>query len=766
MFSTKYLFFFVKYYFPLKIRHAFVINTLHTTTQLNLKKSQNQNFTAMISLNTRLFYRVLCLFCCLLLRGPVTGNSEPKKSQAEILKEVEGKTAMEVLTTANSYSYKDLNLSLFYANIALEKAQKANDTRTLFDVQRAIGFIYEDNTMVQKAIETYENAIKTAEILGDTALSSVYNDLAIVNRKITNFKASYNYYDKTIYHAQRIKDTAMMASSYHGWGQLYKEVGIYDRAIEYFLKSLTLSEQTNSTIDVIVSHNDISDAYLRAKESETALQHVEKAYRLAQSYYKTYPEQEDAVMQLASVINRYGNILLERKNYAQALSKYEEALAIYKNLSYKLYIARCLMYIANVYVLQNDFINAEIKFKECLKYEKLFLKPDLSELYLKIGTFYTQRKLPQEAEEAFKKSLDISNKYDLKEYAQKVSYQMFLLYLEKHENTKALDYLKLSNALNDSLYNAAKTKRTAEIEFKFDIEKKENELQSFKLRANEADLRGNKLLFMASLILFAMIVIFLIYSMHTRGKNLKALQQKNEEVELQYRKLEESNEILSQFAYAAAHDLKEPLRSIGSYIGLIQMKHGKILPDDAKEYMTFVNNGVKRMYSLLTDLLDFSQVISQQPGNDEVRPNDILMDVEDNLRSAIEAKNAQIVYQKNLPSVQMNRLHMTQLFQNLIGNALKFTEKPPVVKVNAVEENGNLILTIEDNGIGIKKDYSSKIFVLFQQLNKKGQFEGTGIGLTICKNIVEKYNGKIWFESEENIGTKFYISLPMQAQAA
>jgi signal transduction histidine kinase len=111
----------------------------------------------------------------------------------------------------------------------------------------------------------------------------------------------------------------------------------------------------------------------------------------------------------------------------------------------------------------------------------------------------------------------------------------------------------------------------------------------------------------------------------------------------------------------------------------------------------------------------------------------------------------------------MNRLHLLQLFQNLIGNALKFTTVLPLIRIEGKEENGQIVLTIEDNGIGIKKDFSNKVFVLFQQLNKKGQFEGTGIGLTICKNIVEKYNGRIWFDSEENIGTKFYISIPAQA---
>ena len=713
--------------------------------------------------NTNLILRIFFVFCCLILRGQATGSNAPKKQHPETLQETKDKSVMDIIRIANSYSYKDLTLSLAYAHIALEKAKLEPDKKDLFDAQRAIGFIYEDNTLVHKAIETYENAIKTAEILGDTALSTIFNDLAIVSRKQGNYRAAYSYYDKTIFHAKRINDTLMIESSFHGLAQLHKEVGIYDKAIDYYLQSLALSEKCNNMINIIVSHNDISEAYLRAKEPEKALQHVEKAYQLAISYYKTHPLEEDAKVQLASVINRYGHILVERKNYDQALSKHEEALNVYKGISYKSYIARSLMYIANIYMLKGDYYKADIKFKECLNYESLFLVSDLIELYYKIGTFYIQIKQIARAEHAFNKSLILANKYDNKEFAQRANYQMFLIYLEKHENVKALNYLNIANNLSDSLYNTEKTRRTAELEFKFDIEKKEHEINNFRLREGDARLRENRLMLIASIIVFAMIILFMVYTMQMRGKNFRTLEMKNEEVELQYRKLEESNEILSQFAYVAAHDLKEPLRSIGSYIGLIQMKHGKTLPDDAKEYMVFVNKGVKRMYSLLTDLLDFSQVISQQPGSEEVRPNHILSEVEDNLRSAIETKNAQILYKPNLPQVKMNRLHMTQLFQNLIGNALKFTDKAPIVLVDAKEDNGNIIITIEDNGIGIKKEYASKVFVLFQQLNKKEQFDGTGIGLTICKNIVEKYNGKIWFESQENVGTKFYISIPMQA---
>ena len=361
-----------------------------------------------------------------------------------------------------------------------------------------------------------------------------------------------------------------------------------------------------------------------------------------------------------------------------------------------------------------------------------------------------------EAESAFLKSLQLADKYDYKEIAQRANYQLFLLCFDDHENKRALQYLNQANALNDSLFNAEKARRTAEMELKFDTEKRENEFNAVKAR-------DNRFFLIMSILVFLMIVLFLGYAMQMRGRSFRAMKLKNEEIQQQYKRLEESNEILSQFAYVVAHDLKEPLRSIGSYVGLIQMRFAKDLPAEAKDYMQFVNAGVKRMYSLLTDLLDFSQVISQEPGAEVIRPDEVLEDVIANLRTAIESRNALVECKGELPSLRMNRLHLLQLFQNLIGNALKFTKDDPIVTVEGKEENGHIILTIEDNGIGIKPEYRSKVFVLFQQLNKKGQFDGTGIGLTICKNIVEKYNGRIWFDSEENVGTKFYISIPAQA---
>jgi signal transduction histidine kinase len=705
------------------------------------------------------YLSLFLLFIPFILRG---GNSIespiPKAVRDSIVWTMKDKPVLSILSIANEYSFSDMPLALVYADVALEKAQKNGNQRELFDVQRDLGFIYEDNALLDKALEAYYAASETAGNLHDTLKTTIYNDLAITHRKIGNFKAAYDYYAKVLDISQKTapKDWAMIAGAYHGLGHLHREVGVYDLAIEYYLQSLDVSKRLRQDVETIVSYIDIAEAYAKSKMPQKALEHIELAYQLALNQKKLKPNDSEAHVQLASATNRYGEILASRALYDKALEKHEEALAIYRAINYKAYIARTLMLIADVYLQQKQYAKADAVFSDCLKAEDQFVNVDRAELHFKIGTLHRAQNRLTEAEIEFEKSLSLANTSDYKNIAQRANYQMFLVNFHQNKQDKALQYLNIANALSDSLFDIEKAKSIAGLELKFNSEKRDKEFAALKERET-------RLLLILSIAASLMLAIFLGYVIQMRGRNYRALKMKNEEIQNQYRRLEESNEILSQFAYVVAHDLKEPLRSIGSYIGLIQMKHGKDLPNDAKEYMQFVNAGVKRMYSLLTDLLDFSQVVSQQPGAEVTRPEEVLADVKDNLRNAIESKNAQIEFPTNLPSIRMNRMHLLQLFQNLIGNALKFSTRPPIVRVDGHEENGHIVLTIEDNGIGIKPDFRNKVFVLFQQLNKKGQFDGTGIGLTICKNIVEKYNGRIWFESEENVGTKFYIAIPAQA---
>ncbi len=676
----------------------------------------------------------------------------------KLLAQTDTQRVWTILRIANDNSLRDMELALKLADIALKKAYTNKNGDEVFDVERTIGLIYEDHTRWQEAIKHYElasvYATKTEQKL------TIYTDIAITNRKAGEYQKAFDYHNRALKVAEETQDLQMIEDSYHGLGNLHRDAGVYDQAISYYLKSLEISKERGAPTYVIVSYIDLADTYLRAKDPEKALEHIQKGYELSLEH-KEKNKSEESIAQFASVLNRYAEVLTAKKQFEEALVKHQEALRIYHSLNYRQYIAQTLMFIANVQTQRGHYGDAEKTFEECLTLKASLLTNDLARLEFKMGEFYYKQAKYEKAEAHYQESLRAANKYEFKDIAQKCNYQLFLLYLNFFNNKeKALGYLNKANELNDLVFNEEKRRQTAEIELKFNVEKTSNELNTLRLEQNTLQLRQNKILLVSSIVFSLMLIIFLTYIIKLRGKNYATLKAKNEEIKQQYKRLEESNEILRQFAYVAAHDLKEPLRSIGSYISLVQMKYSKNIDDKGKEYFNFVNAGVKRMYSLLTDLLDFSQVLAQQPGAEVLRPEEVLTEVTDNLRTAIESRNALVTFPQNMPTVRMHRLHMLQLFQNLIGNALKFNDKmPPIIKVDGKMVGKDLLFTVEDNGIGIKPEYANKVFILFQQLNKK--IEGTGIGLTICKNIVDKYDGKIWFESEENVGTKFFISIPV-----
>ncbi len=289
----------------------------------------------------------------------------------------------------------------------------------------------------------------------------------------------------------------------------------------------------------------------------------------------------------------------------------------------------------------------------------------------------------------------------------------------------------------------------------FDVERSE---QKFK----DLQLKQSQYLLVAAVLFFSIITLFLIYFLYQRGKNYTILKQNNAKIELQNRRLEESNEILRQFAYASAHDLKEPLRSISSFTNIIKRRYMSLLPPEASEYMSFVTTGVNRMENLLSALLEYSTLIAERNVvSQPVSLQSVLEDVTNNLHLTVTEKKAVIHYPSTMCAIRMSRLHLTQLFQNLIGNALKFTTKPPEISLSFHENKEAFLITLKDNGIGMNPDYGDKVFRLFQRLSRAVQYEGTGIGLTICKSIVDKCGGKIWFESQEGMGTTFFISFPL-----
>ncbi len=234
------------------------------------------------------------------------------------------------------------------------------------------------------------------------------------------------------------------------------------------------------------------------------------------------------------------------------------------------------------------------------------------------------------------------------------------------------------------------------------------------------------------------------------------------ELKLRAEQLSRSNAELEQFAYIASHDLQEPLRTVASFAELLERRHGEPMSEDAKKCLAHIMNGVTRMRDLIQDLLEYSRLNEDAKKFQGVDFEKALETVLSNLNTSIRESGA-IITRDPLPTVQGDWTQLVTLLQNLIGNALKFyNQPPPSIHVSARKTRDHWIFSVKDKGIGIEPQYLERAFVIFQRLHKKDGYPGTGMGLAICKKVVERHGGKIWVESEPGKGSTFYFSIPDQ----
>lgn len=220
-----------------------------------------------------------------------------------------------------------------------------------------------------------------------------------------------------------------------------------------------------------------------------------------------------------------------------------------------------------------------------------------------------------------------------------------------------------------------------------------------------------------------------------------------------------SNKDLQQFAYVASHDLQEPLRMVSSFTQLIEQRYRDKIDDDGREFIQYAVEGSRRMYNLINGLLAYSRIQARGKEFGKVSMRKVLEKVKKNLELKITEKKAEITVRK-MPVLFADEFQMIQLMQNLIDNSLKFSKVTPRITVSSISDKEQFTFMVRDQGIGIDPQYYEKIFRIFQRLHERNSYEGTGIGLAICKRIAERHGGKIWVESEPGKGTRFFFTIP------
>jgi signal transduction histidine kinase len=250
--------------------------------------------------------------------------------------------------------------------------------------------------------------------------------------------------------------------------------------------------------------------------------------------------------------------------------------------------------------------------------------------------------------------------------------------------------------------------------------------------------------------------IFIIINMiDTAEKLRKKIKELKEEKE-------KAKKELQQFAYVISHDLQEPLRMVKSYTQLLERRYSDKLDQSAKDFIDFAVDGADRMSGLIKDLLKFSRVETRGEPFEPTDTNKIVKELEKYFNEKIQEDNATIKYD-DLPIVKADKSQLYEVFKHLIQNALKFrSEKPPRIEISANKETDKYVFLIQDNGIGIEEKDFERIFIIFQRLHTRSEYAGTGIGLALCKRIIERHGGEIWVDSTVGEGSKFYFSIPIR----
>jgi PAS domain S-box-containing protein len=245
------------------------------------------------------------------------------------------------------------------------------------------------------------------------------------------------------------------------------------------------------------------------------------------------------------------------------------------------------------------------------------------------------------------------------------------------------------------------------------------------------------------------------------AKDITQRKQLEQSLRVHGEKLARSNEELERFAYVASHDLQEPLRMVASFTQLLSKRYSGRLDETADRYINFAVDGARRMQQSIAGLLSYSRVNSQELTLSRIDCEAAVQEAVRNLQAAIEGSNASVDWDP-LPVLSVDQGQFTQLFQNLLGNSIKFTKKEqaPRIHISAADSGAEWLFSVQDNGIGIEPQHAERVFQVFQRLHTKEEFPGAGIGLAVCKTVVERHGGRIWMESEPGVGSTFRFTVP------
>ena len=668
-------------------------------------------------------------------------------------------TKAKIFKTKSRYLNKSslLEEALSYLNLAKIVNDFTNEQRIIILVE--IGGIYtlqkkyiEANELIQMAIEqSLELNYLTTHLKAKLALVELYAHQkqfktalnAIQEIEVTrlkNIELQIQYYEHLIYlyintgqfnKLIELGNKLLELSSLHSYIEgeviaynamsiaLMKQ-GSYKDCFSMLMQAITKSEEIGNKTMLAKCYINLGNIFINLYSFDSAIQQFTK---VEQSFLNTLEGLSKAILYF-----NMGGVYTELTNYNSAITYFKKALAIGQKTNYPLMICRCYYEISNAYLLNEEFENG---LEYAQKVEKSYpTHQSMANAEMHLANLSTINQYKNNFEEALKYALAALKPAQARKNMKTVR-RIYKILADIYENLgdfkNAFIVLKKYAELNNNFMLEVRSRQTIDLEIRYALNEKEREIEQLtdKMKIQQLELIHQK------------------------------------EIETQNMKLQMANDELKNYSYAISHDLKEPLRMIGSFTKLWFKRHRHDVDERDKEYFHYITGGVDRMTIMLNGLLDYATVGQSERKVVLVNVNDLVIAIQENLYVKIQETNA-IIKVDTLPNIVTHKLLLFQLLQNLISNALKFQQPntQPIIKIEAKEEENQYIISVADNGIGISEKNQDAIFTIFKRLHSREEYEGTGIGLALCKKMSQLLGGNIWLTSKEGKGSTFYFSIP------
>ena len=664
----------------------------------------------------------LIYICLLLTPYLLTAQTRRDTLENRLKKETSDSIRVRTLTSlAYEYQHIDLNKAKSFAEQAITLAERKNLRRGEAHAQETLGYMYSISGDYITALQHDNKAYEIFTTMKDSVgLASIYNSIGDDYFDIGEYDEAYHYYTQG-YKISKIKgDSLLMTISVHNWGRVFKELGQYDAAMDKLLISQKLSEQIHDEEGLPYSLDEIGDIQLRKQEYDAAYSTLSKSLGLTRSLKIQILEPR--------TLTKLAVIHLHKKNYDNALAYYDSTNQLHLKTNNQLGSAEVELGRAKVYAEQGKLDQA-------------------------IGSV--------------EKSFDIAKRLNARTLEAECFNHFAKLWEKKGDYKRSLEYLKQFKQLEDSLFSHDMQQKLLREQVLFETEHKDTQIAALKSQQGAIDEQLKRQEFIRNILVVVMalsvILLATVYRSGQRRRQInKLLLQHQEEMETRSEELERLNQVKDKFFSIISHDLRSPINALAGLLDLLDK--GAVTPQELPAHINELKTRFNHTRTLLNNLLDWT-LLQMDKLNLQPTRIDLHKIVDENIQLLSGVQTKKIKLTNNIPVLALAHADSNTInlvIRNLMTNAIKFTNDGGDVVINGEQRDNSWMISVRDNGIGMNNDVLKILFDKTAPYTTRGTAneKGTGLGLILCKEFVEKNGGKIWVESSEGSGSTFYFTLP------